>query len=86
MTMSGNSDTELINQLQQEWRGSVMSKLERLNVKAEDSVSIKDYETLASRVSVLEESRAKFMGIILGVNAIVLIIAWLIERGLIKGG
>ena len=43
-----------------------------------------EIEKLVERVGILEESKTKFTGIMIGINAIILIVAWLIKNAFIK--
>jgi hypothetical protein len=84
-----------ISQLQQEWRAIVLKKLDALEAGQEKitneltehrlvSPSKIEIEKLIERVGILEESKTKFTGIMIGVNAIILVVAWLIKNAFIK--
>ena len=84
-----------ISQLQQEWRAIVLKKLDALEAGQEKitneltdhrliSPNRVEIEKLVERVGILEESKTKFTGIMIGINAIILIVAWLIKNAFIK--
>jgi len=84
-----------ISQLQQEWRAIVLKKLDALEAGQEKitneltehrliSPNRVEIEKLIERVGILEESKTKFTGIMIGVNAIILVVAWLIKNAFIK--
>ena len=84
-----------ISQLQQEWRAIVLKKLDALESGQEKitneltehrliSPNRVEIEKLVERVGILEESKTKFTGIMIGINAIILIVAWLIKNAFIK--
>ena len=84
-----------LSQLQQEWRAIVLKKLDALESGQEkiateliehrlDSPSRIDIEKIMDRVIVLEESKARFTGIMIGLNTVILIIVWLVENAFIK--
>ena len=84
-----------ISQLQIEWRAIVLKKLDSLEAGQEKiSQELNEHrivaptnlqvENLNQRIEILEDSKSKFTGIIIGVNAIVLIIAWLVQNAFLK--
>ena len=84
-----------ISQLQQEWRAIVLKKLDALEAGQEKitneltehrliSPNRVEIEKLVERVGILEESKTKFTGIMIGINAIILIVAWLIKNAFNK--
>ena len=84
-----------ISQLQQEWRAIVLKKLDALEAGQEKitneltehrliSPNRVEIEKLVERVGILEESKTKFTGIMIGINAIILIVAWLVKNAFIK--
>jgi len=87
--------SDYISQLQQEWRAIVLKKLDALEAGQEKitneltehrliSPNRVEIEKLIERVGILEESKTKFTGIMIGVNAIILVVAWLIKNAFIK--
>lgn len=84
-----------ISQLQQEWRAIVLKKLDSLEVGQEKiskeltehrvtSPTRQDLLFLDERIKILEESKSKFTGIMVGINTVILIIAWLIQNAFLK--
>lgn len=81
---------DLINDLQKEWRAIVLTKLSSLEASqislAREISDMKttfahqvEMETLKDRVNDLERSKAKFLGIILGVQLAIGAILYLVK-------
>jgi hypothetical protein len=80
-----------IQEMQKEWRAIVLNKLDKLEegqnatrkevsgMKA-DFTNVAEFLALKSKVEALENFKAKAIGIVLGIQAVVGVILWLAEN------